>query len=98
MLDFPAFAGEEDRAGDGSLAVGIIGDHAPRDAERVSRAGQREAVAQTPGEEFARVGMAGGGKGFEPESFSAEFSARRPDDAVAPFTDAGLFEKLWIAQ
>ena len=29
MAEFPAFAGEEDRAGDGSLAVGIIGHHAP---------------------------------------------------------------------
>ena len=33
MADFPAFAGEEDRARDGFLAVGIIGHHAPRDAE-----------------------------------------------------------------
>src|SRR6266545_1820457 len=48
VTDFPSLAGEEDRLGDRLLAVGVIGDHATRQAERVGRLRQRQAVPQPP--------------------------------------------------
>jgi hypothetical protein len=55
LVDLPASAGKQNRFGYVSLAIGIISNGSPRNAESSCGLGEREAIVQPPFERMAPI-------------------------------------------